>query len=122
MKPTLEQVRDVIDTMVEHGERSWIGEGEEIAKELLDYIDGKSPDTPAEWKRGMDEWVYLVADVYPESGLRGPFNSRQEAETWLAKIPEQGASVSTWGRVSPRASYRVLTREAFKAKYRDRET
>lgn len=112
-KPTLEEVRDVIATMVERSTRGWIGEGEEIATELLDYIDGKNPEALAEWKRGIEEWVYLVTGENPKD-VRGPFDSRQEAEEWLAKIPKQGALLSPWGRVASRASYVVLTREEFK--------
>lgn len=116
MKPTLEQVRDVIAAMMEKDSIYWIGEGRDIAEELLAYIDGESPNTPDEWKKGLDDWVYLVTDA-DGFGDRGPFESRQKAEAWLAEIPEQGICPSQWGKVAPRASYRILTRAQYRASH-----
>ena len=39
-KPTLEQVTEVLRKLA--WPTGWIGEGDEIVRDLLDYIDGKS--------------------------------------------------------------------------------
>ena len=45
-KPTLEQITKVLRRLdIAHG---WIGEGDEIVRELLDYIDGKNTEI-ADW-------------------------------------------------------------------------
>lgn len=38
--PTLSEVRELVATMVELSTHGWIGEGEQIAQDLLAYIDG----------------------------------------------------------------------------------
>ena len=112
MKPSLAQVRDLIVTMLEWNRRGWIGEGDEIAREILAYIDGDNPDAIAEWKRGMDDWTYVHAE--PDE-IRGPFDSRDEALAFIAQLPERATCPSPWGRTSDRDSYRVLTRDEYKA-------
>jgi hypothetical protein len=111
-KPDLAQVRDLVATMIEQSSRCWIGEGEEIAQEVLAYIDGHSPDALTEWKRGMDDWTYLYAESPPQ--MRGPFKSRQDALDMLARLPERATSPSPFGPTADRDSYVVLTRDEYK--------
>lgn len=110
-KPSLAQVRDLIVTMLDRG-HGWIGEGDEIAEEILDYIDGKNPNALAHWKRVMDDWVYVYAE--PDE-MRGPFDSRDKALAFIAELPEHATCPSPWGRTSDRNTYRVLTRDEYKA-------
>lgn len=118
-KPTLEQVRDLVASMVERAEGGWIGEGEDLAKQLLDYIDGNAPKAPQEWAEGISKRAYLV--VLDDPGeTRGPFDSSRQARQLLSKLPEEGAEVSPYGSTYPRASYVVMTREEFKTYSRGR--
>lgn len=50
VKPTLEEVRDFVRKLVELSHHGWIGEGEEIAQELLDYIDGDNLNVLDPWQ------------------------------------------------------------------------
>lgn len=113
MKPTLEQVRQVLAAMLDHADGGWIGEGEDIASELIDYIDGKLPDTPRQWARGLKDRAYLV-NIHDPGARRGPFCSREAAERFLAAMPERAVSVSPIGSTDDRANYVVLGFDEFK--------
>lgn len=112
-RPSLDEVREVIATMVERSERGWIGEGEEIATELLAFIDGHSPNTPTQWKLGMDEWAYIV-NPHDPGHTRGPFDSYQKASDFLALMPEYATARSPIGPTANRDSYVVLTRAEYR--------
>lgn len=112
-KPTLAEVRELLATMLERSTHGWIGEGEDIAREIFEYIDGESPDSPQQWKEGIDKWAYIVK--YDDLGAtRGPFDSHQQATEFLASMPEKATPISPIGPTADRDSYVVVSREEFR--------
>ena len=108
-KPSIEEIRHLVSIMIERSYSAWIGEGSEIAQELLDYIDGRNPTATAEWEEGMDKWAYIVSTHDPGQ-RRGPFDSYQKAKDFLASMPEHATARSPIGPTLDRDSYVVMTR------------